>query len=75
MTTTQIIVAVCGFSILSLVSMVVYIWKDLRSGVKNSVTQQHCTSRSNEIETKINNVCADLGSHYHKPDGKAVGEL
>lgn len=75
MTTTQMIISVCSFSFLGFVGMIIYIWTDLKSGVKDSVKQGECKAKMETASGETQRVCDDLGAHYHKSDGKVAVDL
>ena len=75
MDTTQIIIAVCGFTVFISVGLIVYIWADAKQAIKQTVTESRCNERMENGTKRMD--CQDdkLRQHRHDGEGKVRIEL
>lgn len=75
MTTTQIIITVCSFSISIAVLLIGYIWIDARNSIKNSVSSVQCKERMEADLKSVEELEEKLRTHRHIDGGKVIIEL
>ena len=75
MDTTQIIIAVCGFTVFISVGLIVYIWADAKHAINTTVNDKTCNERMENGRKRMN--CQDdkLRKHRHDGEGKVRIEL
>lgn len=75
MTTTQIIIAVCGFAVLLAISLIGYIWADAKKSIQNAVSEKSCEERREKEKEYVDSINKKLCHHEHSEDGKVKVEL
>lgn len=75
MDTTQIIIAVCGFTVFVAVGLIIYIWTDAKQAIRETVSKENCNERMEHGQKRMD--CQDnkLRKHRHDVDGKVSIEL
>lgn len=69
MTTTQIIVTVCSFSISVAVGLVIYIWLDAKRSISHATTETQCAERREHQREDLELVDNNLRNHTHDSHG------
>ena len=76
MTTTQIIITVCSFSVSVAVGLIVYIWVDARRAIAKATTEDDCKERRERQKAELELVDKNLRNHVHdEHGGRATVEL
>jgi len=75
MTTTQIIVAFCSFSVFVAVSLIGIIYTEARKAIKDSVAENKCEERRCHRDEIRNTIEKKLCHHRHNEEGKVEVEL
>jgi hypothetical protein len=75
MTTTQIIVAFCSFSVFVAVSLIGIIYTEARKAIKDSVAEEKCAERRCNRDELRDNIERKLCHHHHNKEGKVEVEL
>ena len=75
MDTTQIIIAVCGFTVFISVGLIAYIWADAKHAIKETVSDKTCNERMNNGKKRMDCQDEKLRKHRHDTEGKVRIEL
>jgi hypothetical protein len=75
MTTTQIIIAVCSFSIAIAIWLIIYIWTDAKKAIASAVPDILCCERRKLDREHVDSINNKLCRHEHAEDGKVLVEL
>ena len=75
MDTTQIIIAVCGFTVLISVGLIIYIWTDAKQAIKETVAERVCNERMTNGSRRMECQDEKLKNHRHDESGKVRVEL
>ena len=70
MTTEQIIISFAVFSFVSLVSLIVFLWKVDHDKINKAVTKEQCEERKNAEDKNMASLNKKLCTHDHDEAGR-----
>lgn len=70
MTTEQIIISFAVFSFVSLVSLIVFLWKADHDKIGKAVTKEQCEERKNIEDKHMDYLNKKLCTHDHDDEGR-----
>jgi hypothetical protein len=75
MTTTQIIISFCSFSVFVAVTLIGIIWSEAKRAIRDSVPEEKCLERRGNRDEKRDKIEKKLCNHHHNENGKVEVEL
>ena len=70
MTTDQIVISFAVFSFVSLVSLIVFLWKVDHDKINKAVTKEQCEERKKIEDRHMDSINRKLCTHDHDEEGR-----